>query len=163
MEADTCSKASCVIFLHCSERIQKMSQAWALDKAVFLPSDWLDEPHRVAQHCTYSVQGVREPRGSTSSSSKKTWGNLPATVITCSSSQPTVSALLLSPATIHLPGLISSTSLEDWKDKEISWPQKHAVSSLPNLYTSEFFPSTLPEGPPPPSQTQFQCLERCQE
>lgn len=53
--------------LPCSERIQKMSKAQVLDQAVFLPRDWLDDTHHVPQHSTY-MQGVREPRGTISSS-----------------------------------------------------------------------------------------------
>lgn len=112
MEADTCSKVTCVIFLPCSERIQKMRKAQVIDQAVFLPSDWLGDTHHVPQHCTY-MPGVREPRGTTNSS--KTWGNLPSTVINCRSSQPTVCVLLLSSATIHLLSLISPGAPSVWK------------------------------------------------
>lgn len=54
-------KVPCVILLPCTERIQKISKALALDQAVLITSDWLNGRHRVSQQRMYT-QGTREKR-----------------------------------------------------------------------------------------------------
>lgn len=129
-------KVSCIIILPCGERIQKMSKASVLHQTVLIRRDWLNGRACVSQQHPY-IQYMRERRGNTTS--RKTWGNLAATVVNSRSSSLIVYTVFIiryhSPACPDWPS--SYSSLGDWNDKELRWPQKRAVSSLSRPYTSE--------------------------